>query len=109
MMYALALLIMFPIGSVTGVHFATVPIDWLTSDTYYVVAHFHFIMVGAVMMAFLAALHYWFPKMFGRKYPENWGLLAAGLIVLGLTPWLVPESRADLDHRHPAATPRGSR
>ncbi len=56
----------------TGIAVATVSLDVHWHDTYFVVAHFHFIMVGAVIMGFLAALHYWFPKMFGRKYPEGW-------------------------------------
>ena len=60
-------------------------------DTYFVVAHFHFIMVGGSLMAFLAALHYWFPKMFGRMYSEGWGLVAAALIVLGFIATFIPQ------------------
>ena len=60
-------------------------------DTYFVVAHFHFIMVGATLMAFLAALHYWFPKMFGRTYPEGWGLVSAALIILGFNATFIPQ------------------
>ena len=63
----------------TGIAVATVSLDVHWHDTYFVVAHFHFIMVGAVIMGFLAALHYWFPKMFGRKYHEGWGMVAASL------------------------------
>ena len=66
-------------GGMTGIAVATVSLDVHWHDTYFVVAHFHFIMVGAVIMAFLIALHYWFPKMFGRMYHEGWGMVAAAL------------------------------
>src|SRR5207245_7687871 len=77
--YICGFLFFLVFGGMTGVALATVSLDVHWQDTYFVVAHFHFIMVGAVIMGFLAGLHYWFPKMFGRKYPENWALLAAGL------------------------------
>ena len=78
-------------GGMTGIALATVSLDVHWHDTYFVVAHFHFIMVGAALMAFLAALHYWFPKMFGRSYPEGWGLVAASLIILGFNATFVPQ------------------
>jgi cytochrome c oxidase subunit I len=78
-------------GGMTGVALATTSLDIHWHDTYFVVAHFHFIMVGASMMAFLAALHYWFPKMFGRTYPEGWGLVAASLIILGFNATFIPQ------------------
>ena len=70
----------------TGVAVATVSLDVHWHDTYFVVAHFHFIMVGAVIMAFLAAIHYWFPKMFGRMYHEGWGMVAAASSSWASTP-----------------------
>src|SRR5437016_8389999 len=78
-------------GGMTGVALATVSLDVHWHDTYFVVAHFHFIMVGAVIMAFLAGLHYWFPKMFGRTYHEGWGLVAASLIILGFNATFIPQ------------------
>ena len=75
----------------TGIAVATVSLDVHWHDTYFVVAHFHFIMVGAVIMGFLAALHYWFPKMFGRKYHEGWGMVAAAFIVLGFIATFIPQ------------------
>jgi cytochrome c oxidase subunit 1 len=60
-------------------------------DTYFVVAHFHFIMVGATIMAFMAAIHYWFPKMFGKMYHEGWGLVSAALIILGFNATFIPQ------------------
>jgi cytochrome c oxidase subunit 1 len=78
-------------GGMTGVALATVSLDVHWQDTYFVIAHFHFIMVGATLMAFLAALHYWFPKMFGRTYPEGWGLVSASLIILGFNATFIPQ------------------
>jgi cytochrome c oxidase subunit 1 len=78
-------------GGMTGVALATTSLDIHWHDTYFIVAHFHFIMVGASVMAFLAALHYWFPKMFGRTYHEGWGLVAASLIILGFNATFIPQ------------------
>jgi len=78
-------------GGMTGVAVATVSLDVHWHDTYFVVAHFHFIMVGATLMAFLAALHYWFPKMFGKMYNEGWGLVSAVLIILGFNATFIPQ------------------
>ncbi len=78
-------------GGMTGIALATVALDVHWQDTYFVVAHFHFIMVGAVIMAWLAALHYWWPKMFGRLYPERWALVGAFLIIFGFIATFVPQ------------------
>jgi cytochrome c oxidase subunit 1 len=78
-------------GGMTGIALATTSLDIHWHDTYFVVAHFHFIMVGASVMAFLGALHYWFPKMFGKTYPEGWGLVAASLIILGFNATFIPQ------------------
>ena len=78
-------------GGMTGIAVATVSLDVPWHDTYFVVAHFHFIMVGATVMAFLAALHYWFPKMFGRMYHDGWGLVGAALIILGFNFTFIPQ------------------
>jgi cytochrome c oxidase subunit 1 len=89
--YVCGFLFFLVFGGMTGVAVATVGLDVHWHDTYFVVAHFHFIMVGASMMAYLAALHYWFPKMFGRMYPEGWGLVSAVLIILGFNATFVPQ------------------
>jgi cytochrome c oxidase subunit 1 len=68
-----------------------VSLDVHWHDTYFVVAHFHVIMVGAVIMSFLMAIHYWFPKMFGRTYHEGWGMVSASLIVLGFNATFIPQ------------------
>ena len=78
-------------GGMTGIALATLSPDVHWHDTYFVVAHFHFIMVGAVIMAFLAAIHYWFPKMFGKKYHEGWGMVGAAFIVLGFNATFIPQ------------------
>src|SRR4029079_12960790 len=78
-------------GCTTGIAFATVSLDVHWHDTYFVVAHFHFIMVGAVIMGFLIAIHYWFPKMFGRMYHEGWAMVASSFIVLGFIATFLPQ------------------
>ena len=78
-------------GGMTGIAVATVSLDVHWHDTYFVVAHFHFIMVAAVITGFLAALHYWMPKMFGRMYHEGWGITAACFIVFGFNATFIPQ------------------
>src|SRR5882757_2360498 len=91
MLYACGFLFFLVFGGMTGIAVATVSLDVHWHDTYFVVAHFHFIMVGAVIMAFLAAMHYWFPKMFGRNYNEGWGMVAACFIILGFNATFIPQ------------------
>jgi cytochrome c oxidase subunit 1 len=88
--YLCGFLFFLVFGGMTGIAIATVSLDVHWHDTYFVVAHFHFIMVGATIMGFLAALHYWFPKLFGRMYHEGWGLVSAVLIVLGFNASFIP-------------------
>ncbi len=78
-------------GGMTGIAVATVSLDVHWHDTYFVVAHFHFIMVAAVVTGFLAAVHYWLPKMFGRMYHEGWGITAAAFIVFGFNATFIPQ------------------
>jgi cytochrome c oxidase subunit 1 len=89
--YVCGFLFFLVFGGMTGVALATVSLDVHWHDTYFVVAHFHFIMVGAVIMGFLAGLHYWFPKMFGRMYHDGWGLVSAALIILGFNATFIPQ------------------
>ena len=89
--YICGFLFFIVFGGMTGIAVATVSLDVHWHDTYFVVAHFHFIMVGAVIMGFLIALHYWFPKMFGKMYHEGWGMVAAALIVLGFNATFIPQ------------------
>jgi cytochrome c oxidase subunit I len=78
-------------GGMTGIAVATVSLDVHWHDTYFVVAHFHFIMVAAVITGFLAAVHYWLPKMFGRMYHEGWGITAAAFIIFGFNATFIPQ------------------
>ena len=82
-LYALAFLFLFCIGGFTGVVLGTLSLDVHLHDTYFVVAHFHYTMMGGVVIAFLGGLHYWWPKIFGRMYSEYWARVSFILIVLG--------------------------
>ena len=83
LLYVFVFLFLFVFGGMTGVAVATTSLDVHWHDTYFVVAHFHFIMVGGTLTAFLAALHYWFPKVTGRMYPERLGVLSAVMVFGG--------------------------
>jgi cytochrome c oxidase subunit 1 len=91
MLYFFAFVYLFAFGGMTGIGVATTSLDVPWHDTYFVIAHFHFIMIGGTLTAFLAALHYWFPKMFGRMYPERWGLVSAALVFAGFNLTFVPQ------------------
>jgi heme/copper-type cytochrome/quinol oxidase subunit 1 len=73
MLFATSFLLLFTIGGITGVHFAMVPVDWQTTDTYYVVAHMHYVLFAGSYFAIVAAIYYWFPKVTGRLLDEGIG------------------------------------
>jgi cytochrome c oxidase subunit 1/cytochrome c oxidase subunit I+III len=83
MLFAVAFLIQFVVGGLSGVTFAVAPIDWQTTDTYYVVAHFHYVLFGGSAFGVLAAVYYWFPKMTGRLLDERLGKVNFWLMVVG--------------------------
>ncbi len=89
--YAMGFLYFIIFGGMTGIALALVSLDIHWHDTYFVVAHFHFVMVGSVIMGFLAALHYWWPKMTGVMYSERWGMVGAVFIFLGFNVTFVPQ------------------
>lgn len=91
LIYVCGLLFFLVFGGMTGIGVATVSLDVHWTDTYFVVAHFHFIMVGVTIMAFLMGLHYWFPKMFGRLYNERWAMVAAFIISFGFIATFLPQ------------------
>jgi cytochrome c oxidase subunit 1 len=91
MIYFFAFIFLFVFGGMTGVAVATQSLDVHWHDTYFVVAHFHFVMVGATLTAWLAALHYWFPKMTGRLYSERWGTVGATLVFVGFFMTFFPQ------------------
>jgi cytochrome c oxidase subunit 1 len=89
--YIFEFLFLFGVGGMSGVALASPSLDVHWHDTYFVVAHFHLVMVGGTITALLAALHYWFPKMFGRRYEEKLGLLGALLVFMGFLGTFVPQ------------------
>jgi cytochrome c oxidase subunit 1 len=91
MLYALGFIGLFVIGGLTGLFLASLAMDVHLSDTYWVIAHFHYIMVGATVSAYLGGIHFWWPKMSGRKYPEFWGKMAALLLFVGFNLTFFPQ------------------
>jgi len=83
MLYALSFLFLFGIGGFTGIMLGALSVDVHLHDTYFVVAHFHYVMMGGTVMGFLAGLHYWWPKIWGRMYNETLARIAAVIIFIG--------------------------
>jgi cytochrome c oxidase subunit I len=91
MLYALMFLWVFTIGGLTGIFLGVMSVDVHLHDTYFVVAHFHYVMMGGSITAFLAGLHYWWPKMFGRMYPEKLGRISTGVVFVGFNLAFFPQ------------------
>ena len=91
MLYALGFIGLFTVGGLTGLFLAAVGLDVHVTDTYFVVAHFHYIMVGGMVTAFMGGLHYWWPKITGRMYPEKLGQLAALIMYIGFNLTFFPQ------------------
>jgi cytochrome c oxidase subunit 1 len=91
MLYALGFIGLFTIGGLTGLFLASLSVDIHVHDTYFVIAHFHYIMVGGMVTAFMGGLHYWWPKITGRLYSEIWGKLAALTTFLGFNLTFFPQ------------------
>jgi len=91
MLYTLAFLIIFAIGGLTGVILGALNVDLHLHDTYFVVAHFHYVMMGSIALAFFAGLHHWWPKMFGVMYDETLAKIACGIIFVGFNVTFVPQ------------------
>ena len=91
MLYALGFIGLFTIGGLTGLFLACLAYDVYVTDTYFVVAHFHYIMVGGMVTAYFGGLHYWWPKITGRMYPEYWARAAAILIFFGFNMTFFPQ------------------
>jgi cytochrome c oxidase subunit 1 len=91
MLYAFGFIGLFAIGGLTGLFLAALGLDVHVHDTYFVVAHFHYIMVGGTVMAYLGGMHFWWPKMTGRMYPEGWARFSALVIFLGFNLTFLPQ------------------
>ncbi|HZS44448.1 MAG TPA: cytochrome c oxidase subunit I [Blastocatellia bacterium] len=91
MLYALGFIGLFTIGGLTGLFLAALGLDVHVHDTYFVIAHFHYIMVGGMVMAYFGGIHYWWPKISGRMYPEGWAKLAALIVFLGFNLTFFPQ------------------
>jgi cytochrome c oxidase subunit I len=83
MLFSVAFLLQFLIAGLTGIMLAVVPFDWQLTDTYFVVAHFHYILVGAIVFMIFAAIYYWFPKATGKMLSERLGKLHFWLFFIG--------------------------
>ncbi|HET6568160.1 MAG TPA: cytochrome c oxidase subunit I [Rhodothermales bacterium] len=91
MLYVLGFIGLFMMGGLTGLFLASLAVDVHVHDTYFVVAHFHYIMVGGMVMAYLGGIHFWWPKITGRMYPEAWGKFAALTIFVGFNLTFFPQ------------------
>ena len=91
MCYALSFILLFGIGGLTGLFLGALATDVHLHDTYFVVAHFHYVMMGGTLIAFIGGLHYWWPKMFGRMYSELWARIACLIIFVGFNWTFFPQ------------------
>ena len=91
MLYVFGFIGLFTIGGLTGLFLAAIGLDVHLTDTYFVIAHFHYIMVGGALMGYLGGLHYWWPKITGRLYPEFWAKIAAAIVFLGFNLTFFPQ------------------
>jgi cytochrome c oxidase subunit 1 len=91
MLYAFGFIGLFTIGGLTGLHLASLSVDVAVHGTYFVVAHFHYVMVGGMVMAFMGGLHFWWPKITGRLYPEAWSKFAALIVFIGFNLTFFPQ------------------
>jgi cytochrome c oxidase subunit 1 len=91
MLYGIGFIGLFMIGGMTGLFLAAMGIDVHVHDTYFIVAHFHYVMVGGTVMGYLGGLHYWWPKITGRMYPEGWARFATLVIYIGFNATFFPQ------------------
>jgi cytochrome c oxidase subunit I len=91
MLYALGFIGLFTLGGLTGLFLATLGTDMHLHDTYFVIAHFHYVMVGGAVMGYMGGIHFWWPKMTGRMYPEWWGRFSALVIFVGFNLTFFPQ------------------
>jgi cytochrome c oxidase subunit I len=91
MLYAFGFIGLFTIGGLTGLFLATLGVDVHVHDTYFIIAHFHYIMVGGAIMGYLGGIHYWWPKISGKMYPEGWARFGALVVFTGFNLTFFPQ------------------
>ncbi len=91
MLYSLGFIGLFAAGGMTGIFLAALGMDIHLTETYFIVAHFHYVMVGGMVSAYMAGLHFWWPKITGRLYPESMGKLAAAILFIGFNLTFFPQ------------------
>ncbi len=97
MLFALGFIAVFTIGGLSGIMLAAFPVDWQVTDTYFVVAHLHYVLFGGSIFGIFAGLHYWWPKMFGRLLDERLGKLTFWLMFIGFNVTFFPQHLLGLD------------
>jgi cytochrome c oxidase subunit I len=96
MLFAIAVLLQFLVAGITGVMLAVVPFNWQLTDTYFVVAHFHFVLVGSLLFAIFGAVYYWYPKATGRMLSERLGKWHFWLFLIGFNLTFIPQHFAGM-------------
>ncbi len=91
MLYALGFILLFTIGGLTGLFLGALATDIHLTDTYFIVAHFHFVMMGSTLFAFLGGMYYWWPKMTGKMFSDRWGRIAAVVVFVGFNLTFMPQ------------------
>ncbi len=91
LIFAIGFILLFTIGGLTGLFLASLAVDVHLNMTYFVVAHFHYVMVGGAIFGYMAGLHFWWPKITGRMYPEGWAMLSAFIMFIGFNLTFFPQ------------------
>jgi cytochrome c oxidase subunit 1 len=91
MLYALGFLFLFSIGGLTGIFLGALSVDVHLQDSYFVVAHFHYVMMGGTIIAFIGGIHHWWPKMFGKMYNERWAMVGWFFVFVGFNVTFFPQ------------------
>ncbi len=91
LLYAIGFIFLFTIGGLTGLYLASLAVDVHLNMTYFVVAHFHYVMVGGAIFGYMAGMHFWWPKITGRMYPEGWAKLACIIMFVGFNLTFFPQ------------------
>ena len=97
LLFGVGFIWLFLIGGITGVFLAIFPVDWQLTDTYFVVAHFHYVLVGGAVFAIFAGLYYWFPKITGRMLSEGLGKMSFWLMLVGFNVTFLIQHSIGLD------------